>query len=197
MLICKTNDPAHHLHVLVSFCTGVENLGIIFEFSPWVLKICPEDGLKVRWTYSGCFLYVLCCNFEDLEFGFSAFRSSLRTWRRWRLCPGIRCWTSWRRASRSWPSRTWSTSFTCGTRHSPSSTMFWSSSTWRRCKASWKCTSAHCLKVRHAAALSEHNTSTRVTEVKFSLSAAVKQKLIFWAFVILIAVPFTSTICGE
>lgn len=29
--------------------TGVENLGIIFEFSPWVLKICPEDGLKV-WT---------------------------------------------------------------------------------------------------------------------------------------------------
>lgn len=28
--------------------TGVENLGIIFEFSPWVLKICPEDGLKVR-----------------------------------------------------------------------------------------------------------------------------------------------------
>uniref|UniRef100_A0A8C1L0T5 VPS39 subunit of HOPS complex n=1 Tax=Cyprinus carpio TaxID=7962 RepID=A0A8C1L0T5_CYPCA len=47
MLICKTNDPAHHLHVLVSFCTGVENLGIIFEFSPWVLKICPEDGLKI------------------------------------------------------------------------------------------------------------------------------------------------------
>lgn len=30
------------------FCnTGFENLGIIFEFSPWVLKICPEDGLKV------------------------------------------------------------------------------------------------------------------------------------------------------
>ncbi|KTG35356.1 hypothetical protein cypCar_00018424 [Cyprinus carpio] len=26
---------------------GVENLGIIFEFSPWVLKICPEDGLKI------------------------------------------------------------------------------------------------------------------------------------------------------
>lgn len=26
----------------------MENLGIIFEFSPWVLKICPEDGLKVR-----------------------------------------------------------------------------------------------------------------------------------------------------
>lgn len=25
----------------------MENLGIIFEFSPWVLKICPEDGLKV------------------------------------------------------------------------------------------------------------------------------------------------------
>ena len=30
--------------------TGVENLGIIFEFSPWVLKICPEDGLKVGHT---------------------------------------------------------------------------------------------------------------------------------------------------
>lgn len=28
--------------------TGAENLVIIFEFSPWVLKICPEDGLKVR-----------------------------------------------------------------------------------------------------------------------------------------------------
>lgn len=28
--------------------TGAENLGIIFEFSPWVLKICPEDGLKVK-----------------------------------------------------------------------------------------------------------------------------------------------------
>nr|XP_029513110.1 vam6/Vps39-like protein [Oncorhynchus nerka] len=25
----------------------MENLGIIFEFSPWVLKICPEDGLKI------------------------------------------------------------------------------------------------------------------------------------------------------
>lgn len=28
--------------------TGVENLEIVFEFSPWVLKICPEDGLKVK-----------------------------------------------------------------------------------------------------------------------------------------------------
>lgn len=28
--------------------TGGENLGIILEFSPWVLKICPEDGLKVK-----------------------------------------------------------------------------------------------------------------------------------------------------
>lgn len=28
--------------------TGAENLGIIFEFSPWVLKMCPEDGLKVK-----------------------------------------------------------------------------------------------------------------------------------------------------
>lgn len=28
--------------------SGMENLGIVFEFSPWVLKICPEDGLKVR-----------------------------------------------------------------------------------------------------------------------------------------------------
>ncbi|KAJ3613000.1 hypothetical protein NHX12_019257 [Muraenolepis orangiensis] len=26
---------------------GMENLGMIFEFSPWVLKICPEDGLKI------------------------------------------------------------------------------------------------------------------------------------------------------
>uniref|UniRef100_A0A8C5DKE3 CNH domain-containing protein n=1 Tax=Gouania willdenowi TaxID=441366 RepID=A0A8C5DKE3_GOUWI len=29
------------------FYSGVENLGMIFEFSPWVLKICPEDGLKI------------------------------------------------------------------------------------------------------------------------------------------------------
>lgn len=34
-----------HTNILTH--TGVENLGIIFEFSPWVLKICPEDGLKV------------------------------------------------------------------------------------------------------------------------------------------------------
>ena len=42
--MCKEN---------VCFCslflpTGVENLGMIFEFAPWVLKICPEDGLRVR-----------------------------------------------------------------------------------------------------------------------------------------------------
>ncbi|XP_050989196.1 vam6/Vps39-like protein [Labeo rohita] len=47
----KANSPlkGHErtLHALVYFCTGVENLGIIFEFSPWVLKICPEDGLKI------------------------------------------------------------------------------------------------------------------------------------------------------
>lgn len=36
---------------------GVENLGIIFEFSPWVLKICPEDGLKVRHT-CGDFIFM-------------------------------------------------------------------------------------------------------------------------------------------
>lgn len=32
--------------------TGAENLGIIFEFSPWVLKMCPEDGLKVGTTFT-------------------------------------------------------------------------------------------------------------------------------------------------
>lgn len=31
----------------LSYNAGSENLGIIFEFSPWVLKICPDDGLKV------------------------------------------------------------------------------------------------------------------------------------------------------
>uniref|UniRef100_A0A8C3A0R1 VPS39 subunit of HOPS complex n=1 Tax=Cyclopterus lumpus TaxID=8103 RepID=A0A8C3A0R1_CYCLU len=45
----KANSPlkGHERTVQYLQRLGVENLGIIFEFSPWVLKICPEDGLKV------------------------------------------------------------------------------------------------------------------------------------------------------
>uniref|UniRef100_A0A8B9KXG6 CNH domain-containing protein n=1 Tax=Astyanax mexicanus TaxID=7994 RepID=A0A8B9KXG6_ASTMX len=46
----KANSPlkGHERTVQYLQRLGTENLGIIFEFSPWVLKICPEDGLKVR-----------------------------------------------------------------------------------------------------------------------------------------------------
>ncbi|XP_058471442.1 vam6/Vps39-like protein isoform X1 [Solea solea] len=45
----KANSPlkGHERTVEYLQRLGVENLGIIFEFSPWVLKICPEDGLKI------------------------------------------------------------------------------------------------------------------------------------------------------
>uniref|UniRef100_A0A8C5DMJ0 CNH domain-containing protein n=1 Tax=Gouania willdenowi TaxID=441366 RepID=A0A8C5DMJ0_GOUWI len=45
----KANSPlkGHERTVQYLQRLGVENLGMIFEFSPWVLKICPEDGLKV------------------------------------------------------------------------------------------------------------------------------------------------------
>uniref|UniRef100_A0A665WC49 VPS39 subunit of HOPS complex n=1 Tax=Echeneis naucrates TaxID=173247 RepID=A0A665WC49_ECHNA len=45
----KANSPlkGHERTVEYLQRLGVENLGIIFEFSRWVLKICPEDGLKV------------------------------------------------------------------------------------------------------------------------------------------------------
>ncbi|MED6290406.1 Vam6/Vps39-like protein [Characodon lateralis] len=45
----KANSPlkGHERTVQYLQRLGAENLGIIFEFSPWVLKICPEDGLKV------------------------------------------------------------------------------------------------------------------------------------------------------
>uniref|UniRef100_A0A8C1QP83 VPS39 subunit of HOPS complex n=2 Tax=Cyprinus carpio TaxID=7962 RepID=A0A8C1QP83_CYPCA len=45
----KANSPlkGHESTVQYLQRLGVENLGIIFEFSPWVLKICPEDGLKI------------------------------------------------------------------------------------------------------------------------------------------------------
>ncbi|KAJ4921085.1 hypothetical protein JOQ06_021932 [Pogonophryne albipinna] len=44
----KANSPlkGHERTVQYLQRLGVENMGIIFEFSPWVLKICPEDGLK-------------------------------------------------------------------------------------------------------------------------------------------------------
>uniref|UniRef100_A0A8C6TDZ0 VPS39 subunit of HOPS complex n=1 Tax=Neogobius melanostomus TaxID=47308 RepID=A0A8C6TDZ0_9GOBI len=44
----KANSPlkGHERTVQYLQRLGVENLGFIFEFSPWVLKICPEDGLK-------------------------------------------------------------------------------------------------------------------------------------------------------
>uniref|UniRef100_A0A667YG14 VPS39 subunit of HOPS complex n=1 Tax=Myripristis murdjan TaxID=586833 RepID=A0A667YG14_9TELE len=44
----KANSPlkGHERTVQYLQRLGMENLGIIFEFSPWVLKICPEDGLK-------------------------------------------------------------------------------------------------------------------------------------------------------
>uniref|UniRef100_A0A8C5AZ65 CNH domain-containing protein n=1 Tax=Gadus morhua TaxID=8049 RepID=A0A8C5AZ65_GADMO len=46
----KANSPlkGHERTVQYLQRLGVENLGMIFEFAPWVLKICPEDGLKVR-----------------------------------------------------------------------------------------------------------------------------------------------------
>ncbi|KAF6717658.1 Vam6/Vps39-like protein [Oryzias melastigma] len=45
----KANSPlkGHERTVQYLQRLGVENLGIIFEFSPWVLKHSPEDGLKI------------------------------------------------------------------------------------------------------------------------------------------------------
>ncbi|XP_055028430.1 vam6/Vps39-like protein [Misgurnus anguillicaudatus] len=45
----KANSPlkGHERTVQYLQRLGAENMGIIFEFSPWVLKICPEDGLKI------------------------------------------------------------------------------------------------------------------------------------------------------
>uniref|UniRef100_A0A8C4ZSZ5 CNH domain-containing protein n=1 Tax=Gadus morhua TaxID=8049 RepID=A0A8C4ZSZ5_GADMO len=45
----KANSPlkGHERTVQYLQRLGVENLGMIFEFAPWVLKICPEDGLKI------------------------------------------------------------------------------------------------------------------------------------------------------
>ncbi|KAF7704430.1 vam6/Vps39-like protein isoform X2 [Silurus meridionalis] len=45
----KANSPlkGHERTVQYLQRLGAENLGIIFEFSPWVLKVCPEDGLKI------------------------------------------------------------------------------------------------------------------------------------------------------
>uniref|UniRef100_A0A3Q3C9K9 VPS39 subunit of HOPS complex n=1 Tax=Haplochromis burtoni TaxID=8153 RepID=A0A3Q3C9K9_HAPBU len=45
----KANSPlkGHERTVQYLQRLGAENLGIIFEFSPWVLKTFPEDGLKI------------------------------------------------------------------------------------------------------------------------------------------------------
>ncbi|XP_068607816.1 vam6/Vps39-like protein [Brachionichthys hirsutus] len=45
----KANSPlkGHERTVQYLQRLGVENMGMIFEFSPWVLKTCPEDGLKI------------------------------------------------------------------------------------------------------------------------------------------------------
>ncbi|XP_061553000.1 vam6/Vps39-like protein isoform X1 [Phycodurus eques] len=45
----KANSPlkGHERTVQYLQRLGVENLGMIFEFAPWVLKMCPEDGLKI------------------------------------------------------------------------------------------------------------------------------------------------------
>ncbi|XP_004082797.1 vam6/Vps39-like protein [Oryzias latipes] len=45
----KANSPlkGHERTVQYLQRLGVENLGIVFEFSPWVLKLSPEDGLKI------------------------------------------------------------------------------------------------------------------------------------------------------
>uniref|UniRef100_A0A669D893 VPS39 subunit of HOPS complex n=1 Tax=Oreochromis niloticus TaxID=8128 RepID=A0A669D893_ORENI len=50
----KANSPlkGHERTVQYLQRLGAENLGIIFEFSPWVLKMCPEDGLKVGTTFT-------------------------------------------------------------------------------------------------------------------------------------------------
>uniref|UniRef100_A0AAR2KF02 CNH domain-containing protein n=1 Tax=Pygocentrus nattereri TaxID=42514 RepID=A0AAR2KF02_PYGNA len=56
----KANSPlkGHERTVQYLQRLGAENLGIIFEFSPWVLKICPEDGLKVRKQMSALLFYI-------------------------------------------------------------------------------------------------------------------------------------------
>uniref|UniRef100_H3ABJ6 VPS39 subunit of HOPS complex n=1 Tax=Latimeria chalumnae TaxID=7897 RepID=H3ABJ6_LATCH len=45
----KANSPlkGHERTVQYLKFAGKENLKIIFEFAPWVLKACPEDGLKI------------------------------------------------------------------------------------------------------------------------------------------------------
>uniref|UniRef100_A0AAX7TJ11 CNH domain-containing protein n=1 Tax=Astatotilapia calliptera TaxID=8154 RepID=A0AAX7TJ11_ASTCA len=50
----KANSPlkGHERTVQYLQRLGAENLGIIFEFSPWVLKTFPEDGLKVGTTFT-------------------------------------------------------------------------------------------------------------------------------------------------
>uniref|UniRef100_A0A8C7CTN4 VPS39 subunit of HOPS complex n=1 Tax=Oncorhynchus kisutch TaxID=8019 RepID=A0A8C7CTN4_ONCKI len=62
----KANSPlkGHERTVQYLQRLGMENLGIIFEFSPWVLKICPEDGLKVRLGDLGEFRSKLVCFLE-------------------------------------------------------------------------------------------------------------------------------------
>uniref|UniRef100_A0A7N6A2E0 CNH domain-containing protein n=1 Tax=Anabas testudineus TaxID=64144 RepID=A0A7N6A2E0_ANATE len=68
----KANSPlkGHERTVQYLQRLGSENLGIIFEFSPWVLKICPDDGLKV-----GPLQYKFILSPEDGKLG--EFRNKL------------------------------------------------------------------------------------------------------------------------
>lgn len=131
VMIHRCREPGHHLWV---FSLGVEDLS----------RGRPEGLGSVCCC---CSRSSVCLVSWLLIWLAARSRSSLRTWRRWRPCPGTKCCTSWRRASRSWPSPTWSTSSTCGRTRALSSTMCWSSFTWRGYRASWSSTSTHCQKV--------------------------------------------------
>lgn len=137
--LISCNPPASHRrgefgnHLWV-FSLGVEDLS-------WGR---PQGGTKTFTVFSS---YQNDTRRVFLKSKSTLSRSSQRTWPRWRLCPETMCWTSWRRASRSSPSRIWSTLCTSGRTRSRSFTMCWFSSTWRGSKASWSSTSTHCQKV--------------------------------------------------
>ena len=43
------------------FCAGHEHLKLVFDFSVWVLKAHPGDGLKVMWDFyfvDSCSLFI-------------------------------------------------------------------------------------------------------------------------------------------
>uniref|UniRef100_A0A4W4E9Y6 CNH domain-containing protein n=1 Tax=Electrophorus electricus TaxID=8005 RepID=A0A4W4E9Y6_ELEEL len=62
----KANSPlkGHERTVQYLQRLGTENLGVIFEFSPWVLKMCPEDG-SVHYILHGFFARLPSVNFPS------------------------------------------------------------------------------------------------------------------------------------